>query len=76
MNTKQFFSRVINILLIVLFFLMVVNSTIIHFRLVQSINDVVEFHRMIGWIFLLVMFVHILYHLRYYKLIFTSQGWQ
>jgi hypothetical protein len=66
------FSKIVNVILLILFVILAVNSTIIHFHLSENMGQVVSLYKKVGWSFLLFLLVHILLHLNYYKNIFRE----
>lgn len=66
-------GKIVNVILLVLFILLAINSTIIHFHLSQNMGEVVSFHKKLGWSILAFLLFHIILHLNYYKNIFRSE---
>jgi len=75
MNTKQLILRIVNILLLIFFVWLIINSFVIQFHLVQPLSGVKGRHTIIGWIFIGLMLIHVFLHWRYYKCILT-QRWK
>jgi len=70
MNLKILISKIINISMLIAFI-----SLIVDIILFTSKNHASKFHIIIGWIFIGIITIHILYHIRYYKLILT-RSWK
>lgn len=69
MGVKQTIQKIVNIILLILFVVLLINSIIIQFSLVQPLYEAKQKHILFGWLFFLFMFIRILLHLNDYKLI-------
>ena len=67
-DKKVLVQRIVNVCLLVLFVVLLINSIIIQFALVQPLSEAKEKHIWLGWLFFLFMSIHILLHLNYYKM--------
>ena len=69
---SRVFIKVLNVLLLVFFIFIIVNSTVMSFHLVSPLEHVKIVHGIVGWIFILLMIIHVILHLKYYKSIFVK----
>lgn len=76
MVKKTLISKIVNVILLILFIILLVNSIIIQFHLVQPLYSVKQTHIWLGWLFFLFIFIHILLNISYYRkiLIFRREN--
>ncbi|MFW6233563.1 MAG: hypothetical protein ACOC3Z_02790 [Nanoarchaeota archaeon] len=67
MVKKNLIQGIVNIILLILFIYLLINTIIIHFKLIQPLTKPIKMHILTGWLFLLFMLIHIIMHIPYYK---------